>query len=350
MRNRRQIAVRNAAWILPAIVFAAVASPGTSVATGSSDIPACAGGLVPLVPTSTRALANGARFYDFEVAGATETLIQPPIGFDSLAATDVELATYRLPSRPTDPQALEAWTEAMIAYDQSPPTVPVICTDPSVRFSVVARDSNYWTGYVDTSPYHFTAVQANVLQPTNYSGCNASPLTGQWVGIGGYGNYYLLQTGSYEEQNTQHGTAFYEFLGPGGLDSGVRGPSNWTIAWGDKLYVSVQYNTSTRTATTLVQDITHPNKWQGSLSGADAYYSPSSVEYIAEVPHGYDAQKVSTIHFSNGQGRGLDGAWHGVATGSSLYRLSQLSSQGHFFTPTGFLSTGSFDINWSTCY
>jgi hypothetical protein len=151
--------------------------------------------------------------------------------------------------------------------------------------------STNWSGYVETGTT-FTGVSAHWIVPkVQPSSTDQSSST--WVGIDGWSNQDLIQTGT--EQDTNGGGtyfAWYEILPNSAVVIGE-------VAPGDQMTASIAQN-SPGTWTITIADVT----LGVSASGQVAYGGPaSSAEYIEESPFLNNVQpplaNFGTAQFTN---------------------------------------------------
>jgi hypothetical protein len=148
--------------------------------------------------------------------------VGPPKGFNPSAATDEELASYGLPPRPTDPEALAKWTTAMSAlktrvaahleakpWSNKPmilgkePTSSATSGGPtlfgSLNWSGIAN-TNKLTKWNNNTSFDYVSsyfVQTNAQPP--FGACPGSDgpwYTSTWNGIDGANSGDVVQTGT----------------------------------------------------------------------------------------------------------------------------------------------------------
>ncbi|MGA7913026.1 MAG: G1 family glutamic endopeptidase [Candidatus Dormiibacterota bacterium] len=131
--------------------------------------------------------------YTYIVDGLRTVYRVPPASMNLAKATDAELASYGLPTRPTDSDGLAEWTAEM--SKRRPVTPPATLVEiPGDR----AATSSIWSGYIATSgsstAYNFA--EAVYRQPAaNSTSCsNNSEVT--WAGLGGWFTGNLAQDGT----------------------------------------------------------------------------------------------------------------------------------------------------------
>jgi len=152
---------------------------------------------------------------------------------------------------------------------------------PRIPFKNGSSTSLNWAGYADVvksgSVY---LVNASWIVP-NVQPSKSSTYVAVWVGIDGYNDSTVEQTGILAE--SQHGTvsysAWYEFY----PSASVSAPKKDTVKPGDLIVAWVQYNANTGTFTTVLKDVTEHWTFTSpatTVSGADR----DSAEWIVERP------------------------------------------------------------------
>lgn len=205
----------------------------------------------------------------------------PPAGFDPVSASDAELRTYGLPSRPPVVSAAYAtWVNRMRNVKTRVPN-PIAYTRPiqhrraTLMSSPIARTASpnsggtsfnatteNWSGVVATgtngyflSDGSFVTISfqvPTVLAPRTDPSCIYAPYqTGIWGGIDGYGTTNVLQAGVVIESNCRNAfyMAFYEWhvdncQGGEGSACFETGIFNFAVHPGDSMYTTVTYHTS----------------------------------------------------------------------------------------------------------
>jgi hypothetical protein len=154
-----------------------------------------------------------------------------------------------------------------------------------------AQQSSNWSGYAETGSYSSATATWNVPTVTTGSG---SQYSSDWVGIDGYNNSNLIQTGT--EQDNINGTAEYQAWWEI-LPAAETPISSLTIHPGDSITGSLTKSSSTWTIKLT------DNTTGKSYSTSKSYSGPAdSVEYIQEAPevNGSIAKPadISTVTFS----------------------------------------------------
>ncbi len=152
---------------------------------------------------------------------------------------------------------------------------------PRIPLRAGSTSSLNWAGYAD--PVHtglVTMANASFIVPS-VQASKTSTYVAVWVGIDGYNDSTVEQTGILVESshNTVSYSAWYEFY----PSSPVYAPSSDSVSSGDKIVAWVQYNSTTNTFTTVLKDITAGWNFTSpatTVSNADR----SSAEWIVERP------------------------------------------------------------------
>lgn len=152
---------------------------------------------------------------------------------------------------------------------------------PRIPLRAGSTTSLNWAGYADVvGSGSVTVANASFYVPTVQSS-KSSTYVAVWVGIDGYNDSTVEQTGILAESS--HGSvsysAWYEFYPA----SPVYAPSNDVVKPGDLIVAWVQYNSNNNTFTTFLKDVTEGWTYVSpatSVPGADR----SSAEWIVERP------------------------------------------------------------------
>ena len=152
---------------------------------------------------------------------------------------------------------------------------------PRIPLRAGSSESLNWAGYADVvHSYSVTLANASFYVP-NVQASKQSTYVAIWVGIDGYNDSTVEQTGILAESS--HGSvsysAWYEFY----PSSPVYAPSKDKVKPGDLIVAWVQYNPASNTFTTVLKDITEGWTFTSpatTVAGADR----SSAEWIVERP------------------------------------------------------------------
>lgn len=198
--------------------------------------------------------------------------------------------------RPTDPDALKHWTEAMSRvkkYLATQPELSPLCSDPSTVASqgtptVSANWAGMWDylGQEDT----YSNVSGTFKQPTFVSGCPTRSTHAVWVGLGsGKVGEGLFQTGTDNVDGLNTINAWWQVVQ--GQWSSDREVIPMTIASGATITPVVNYNSEVPLATFRVtNDNTGESKGyqlEGFMFGStfhpvSDYYSGKTAEAVDE--------------------------------------------------------------------
>jgi hypothetical protein len=175
---------------------------------------------------------DGGSTYTYQVnsTGQTETIGQPPPGFDPLKASNEELARYAFPPRPEDiggkgwtQESLAEWEGLVSNYKEA--ALPVTCGGPTAPYSTNDEPIEYlhysknWSGHiqhVEGFGERAVATIGKFYEPSGnaHKSCKENALVANWMGLGGYGTQSLIQDGTGTATNNQH-TAWWMALEPG---------------------------------------------------------------------------------------------------------------------------------------
>jgi hypothetical protein len=265
-----------------------------------------------------------------------------PAGFDPLKATPEELKSYGLPPKPdakTDPQRYARWSKHLSkTLTFIAPTFKIIEKDRDPRAKNQAEvasnaTSSNWSGVVLTDPTpakQYTAIEGEWIIPNAYpnsSNTNGIYEVSVWVGIDGWGNGEVVQTGtdSYVTDSggkitSQGAFPWYEWYPAYAIEI-----NNFAVHPGDTIwgYIDVEsateayaflYNIGAGTYTST----TFPAPKGTSLIGGSA-------EWIVENP---DINNVETLFPDFGSTVFFDtyaysGAWQNLSNGGTIITLDE---------------------------
>lgn len=230
----------------------------------------------------------------------------PPNGFNPLKATAAQLSEYGFPAKPTDPQDLAAWTNAMSKWkgvipQKKPILLPIKLLPVQAHAHVgnqtsagneIGYSSPVYAGYVDFNQTGngFTDVHSEWNEPAI-----SSPLQSQyanWVGFGGYsepgtqiGSHPdLMQAGvvAYNATGTTNYTPFFQ-VAP--LDSGVWSV-NLSVSEGQEIYTDISYTTGATggTFSYYIENLTTGQSAPGMVMNTSLYYDGTEADVITEDP------------------------------------------------------------------
>lgn len=149
---------------------------------------------------------------------------------------------------------------------------------PSSTQAAVGWSSSNWSGYAQTgSTYHSITGQWTVPSVSYSSG---SSYSAAWIGIDGFSNNSLIQTGT--EEDYYSGAAHYAAWWTTSAQNFVEQPINHTVAAGDPMSATItQVNGTSWTMTLSDNSAVHP--WTSTESVT--YTGPgASAEWIMEAP------------------------------------------------------------------
>ena len=242
--------------------------------------------------SSKKVLADGGITYTFDVNGAQNLVVLAPDGFSPTTATDAQLAEYGFPARPSDKDALAAWTTkwSRFKYKRSS-TDPTIVITPFQAIQAT-NTSSAWSGYMDLgSGNEFNNIGANYTQPTWQSDSVSGSAESSWVGLGGWGVNQLIQCGTSIGINPNTGNlesgaygAWYEFLPS---DAYMTFYTPFKINGGDDIDSQLYYTSSSNYPVGFtVWDFTAGNYFSVDLPASQgaSCYNGSTAEFIDERP------------------------------------------------------------------
>lgn len=196
-------------------------------------------------------------------------------------------------------------------------SAPISMVGPRIPLKTGSSYSTNWAGYADVVQTNsVTLANASFIVPT-VSATKTSTYVAVWVGIDGYNDSTVEQTGILAESshNSVSYYAWYEFY----PSSMVSAPSSDKVYPGDYIVAWVQYNANNDTFTTTIKNINESWTFTSpatAVSGADR----SSAEFIVERP----------------------------AIGSSLTTLANFKTASFGYSFTGVASTCTTTINGIT--
>lgn len=213
----------------------------------------------------------------------------PPAGWRPKDATPEELEAYGFPVRPDDVVDAQNWDETWGRYTDT------LKSEPCVFLGVSALPISYseiWSGLLDSCAVGGCTRASGVFvqKSFNINACGTSPRGSHvtWVGLGGYGNSQLLQTGTNENRQ-----AWYEAIAPNNKDIFLTLFNTTRIPAGHVVQADAIFNPSNGRARFQVMDITtgyrylyetgifQNRKGSGTFTAAESW-SGRSAEYIDE--------------------------------------------------------------------
>lgn len=366
--------------VLPAgqSVTAAAANPASS---GSAN---CVQGrlvkVVALTPTGAEQPPRpgdglGRRYYFALPLGQVPVTI-PPAGFDPLTATPIELLLYGLPSKPTAPAALRAWTANVTGLIWATPYVCESTSASSPAFQAAVSgpvhygSSRNWAGGMTVNGTRnvntYSSADGEWTQTGFSSTCPRRYGYSTWDGLGGF-NYQgsdpnhqeLMQTGT--DIINSNNTSIYPWWElvnesfTGSREVLMAQPG--VIYAGDNVEATTNY-TGSAAYFTVIDHTPHPPTNRptvypaGPVTGAGGqpiqnFYDGSTADFVTEAP-----------------------SWNGTmanlqrpADGNTYYYLAEANNQPVANFPSwnlaedgGHMQTSSWDgthawyDTWHNCY
>jgi Peptidase A4 family len=279
-------------------------------------------GLATIVGLSSLALAQVAPAESVAVdqsnASGAIFYAAPAAGFNSLTASDVELAQYGFPPRPdaTSPKLLAHWQKMVTAPQKRLTNLKVQATNvvsgmPKAVNKTASptggpATSNNWSGYAVGAPsgtfqpnnsFIFGEWIVPVAQQTFYTCNGAWDYSVQWVGFDGWGSGDVLQAGSEADAYCSGGTKYtyyslwYEWFVTGCTVNTATEPCNmWRTSLaaspGDLVGVEVWYTTTAPQGHAYIVNYTTQQSTSLGFNEppGQATYAGNSAEWIVERP------------------------------------------------------------------
>jgi len=147
----------------------------------------------------------------------------------------------------------------------------------TTNYSGYGWSSANWSGYAITTSQSFYEVSGTWIVP-KVAPSKQSTFSATWVGIDGFNNNYLIQTGT--EQDYYFGSAHYTAWWSDSNVGFVEQPLNISISPGDKMYANIDKVSSSSWDITLTDVTTN-----ASVTISVSYPGPGeSAEWIVEAP------------------------------------------------------------------
>lgn len=333
------------------IVGAAIFLSGAGLVSGQQ--PAAADtSAPPIITLSQLPECNGVTQGSVHLIDATRGIIavEPPAGFNPVAATNPQLACYSFPRRPAGGAALASWTRVMSAArhyvlpqfgglqgPQIPPQGSVCCSY-NTHFNPNGNPPDYpWSGYAvsrwkNTGWTNLTWTETAAEWVVPYGHNNPSCYNTQggtaatdsaWVGMGGDGRdgggSGLIQGGTTTFDWPTSNANFWWFDYTTGIKTRPIPISNLAVAPGDDVYTDVSYETGYL----YHAQFYYQNLTQGTYTTWGDRYTPyvdlSSTEFINEdQPSSFDFVNFGTVPFVNTFAWGTWGGSNQYTIGKSL--------------------------------
>jgi hypothetical protein len=289
-------------------------------------------------------------------------VVAPPANFNPLKASDAELAEYNFPERPTDPQSLADWEDAMGDYKQFvKPNFKLKKQQTQQIPQALTSYDNYftnWSGWIkqyDGNTYK--AVSGNWTVPnvaTNTEPNNDYAYSSTWVGLGGVGNgTQLMQAGT--EQDYHYTTSNYDssysnyYMWWEVLPASQTEVSSPAIKPGDAIYVSVSYTSGS--FHWYLEDKTTGKTTSGSKAYSTSYYDGSTAEWIVERTQLADGSLPDLAHFgtesfTSDQAETSGGTWKYLSNSDWTIAMQTDSGLELAYPDTSVGTGGAFKDHW----
>ncbi len=250
---------------------------------------------------------DGGSTYTFSYGdeGNTETIGQPPQGFDPLKASDEEVARYSFPPRPGDAegkdvtqQSLSDWEGLVSGFKEAGP--PITCegpVDPGSTNSEPVQNSplynQHWAGHMvhSNEGERSVATFGHFYEPSGnaYASCKSTALVSNWLGLGGWnGSGKLLQSGTGTATNNQHTIWWQGYWEEGNGKRGGLEPQYFMekVPFEANSYMGFYtgYNLAEYKAYFYLSNESTGVTWPIATGLAPKYYDGSSAESITERP------------------------------------------------------------------
>lgn len=292
---------------------------------------------------------------------------QPPEGFDPLTASADDLKLYGYPLKPAPDAPAQALANWKIMVNQNLRRIVPQLKQTNIRNLPAqglqirdAKATTYnWSGIVlvETSPV-FVAVQAAWIVPPvqqAFGTCSGIDYVAQWVGIDGFNNDLLLQSGTEEQAACSGGvteteyTPWIEWLPASALQLVQSNGSHLPFAPGDFVLVDVTATDwlksvppggtkavlNSQSGSLIFVDYTQNWEVSGSFTAASlggTYVLGHSVEWIVELPGGelstlanYIVDPWTGVLAENRAKQTFDLTAYGA---SALYNITMLDNNG----------------------
>jgi len=203
-----------------------------------------------------------------------------------------------------------------------------------VFYRTIYSSPPMWAGWMVNQGSSSTKVHGAFSDFYAQNAGGSGPAVGSWVGVGGFGNCWLAQTGV----NSQTMKAFYELLNANGQCNTGSTPV-FSVTAGDHMWSYVTYDGGTGTWFLMVQDITqslyYSNEWSYSTN-------TNTAEYITEAYGAAVPASMPTVHFWTA--RWVDWYSNTYDLGVGAYDLVKIIDQdpyGGCVVPTDIYGTGN---------
>lgn len=192
--------------------------------------------------------------------------VSPSASFNPLLASDAQLLTYGLPTRPNASSAY--FTQWVMAVTHAKKRG---CENHMIPSAHMLPPKHGGTGQLNFQGYNWSGWQVNDTSYHVASGQWTIPCintvkspsnsdVGDWVGLGGQNGANLLQAGTYWDHTYRTWKAFYEEVGSGAHTAGVDEFASETC--GHSMYADVDYGlTFSGQSYYLVEDLTSGGYW-----------------------------------------------------------------------------------------
>jgi hypothetical protein len=240
-------------------------------------------------PTSFDGLG---RAYHYHLHGSDLVEVIPPPGWSPVRASDRELATYQIPTRPTQQAERSAWNARFTSWSSHGP-VGMCETSRRNGLTHVTTSPNWAGGMSVNGSATVGTFYQNVgdwTQPSFVGGCPNSSGYSIWAGLGGYNSGRLLQSGTSIDGGTNALYEWWELLSPQHNNAEVRfiGGTN-AVHGGDKVQSFNSYSASAGSITMGVINIANGETHAVTVTSyngqaASGYYDGTTSDFVTEAP------------------------------------------------------------------
>jgi len=262
----------------------------------------------------------------------------PPKGFNPIEATPEELKSHGLPPKPdakTDPERHARWSKHLSKpLTFVAPTFKIIEKERNPTAKTQTKTTNSatssnWSGVVvaDPSPAkQYTAIEGEWIVPNAYpSAGNGNYDVSQWIGIDGWGNGEVVQTGTDSYVSESGGKITSQGVYPWfeWFPAYAVAFSNFSVRGGDTIwgYIDVESTTSAYAFLYNVGARTYASVTFTAPKGTT--FIGATAEWITENP---DVNNVETLFPDFGSTAFFDtyaysGAWQNLSNGGITITL-----------------------------
>lgn len=320
-------------------------APGGGVCVHGATIT----GVKSINPDGTDAVGRSgpgfATAYTEDLDGDTFTQVVAPAGWVPVTGTDQELATYGIPARPKDPEALKQWTERWSHWKRS--AAPGMCTTDRLAGWIGTKGSTNWAGGENIGT-GFMDSYATFQEPAFTAVCPTASAYSMWSGLGGDfeagDQWRLIQTGTDVSQDSTGDPSFawWELISEHHPNPMVAFSGGDVINAGDVIHTDAIWIAGYGAAELNVYDQTTGVSFDTGLIfnydgvPANTYYDGQTSEFIAEAPTHLSSGTLYNLRKPTSGASGWAAATTDYSPISSYdsYRINETNSTGLMQTST----------------